>query len=84
VRGLERRLARLEDQVVEPQRPVVFRVMFADGTPVHGLFGDQSDTSASADDPDGPGPDLVYRIASWEESELDGLTRSQDHRGGRW
>lgn len=68
VRSLNARLARLELRVPEPQGPVVYRVMFADGTPVAGLGGDQPVAAARAL-PDG-GQDIVYRIASWEEFGL--------------
>ena len=62
VRSLNARLARLEDKVPEPQGPIVYRVLFHDGTPV---WPEQDDDVAV------DGPELVYRIASWEEYAFD-------------
>jgi hypothetical protein len=66
VRGLNARLARLEQHVPEPQGPVVYKVMFHDGVPAVAMtpsYGGQGTPDA--------GQEIVYRIASWEESELD-------------
>ena len=58
-RSLKSRLARLEQHVPEPQGRIVYRVLFHDGTPVWST-GD-ADVAAER-------PDIVYRIASWDES----------------
>jgi hypothetical protein len=63
VRSLNARLARLEDQIIEPQGPVVYRVCFHDGTPVWPRSDEESAVVLDA------GAEVVYRIASWEESE---------------
>ena len=60
-RSLNARLARLEQRVPEPQGPIVYRVLFHDGTPVWPGMDD-----GSAVPPDRG--DIVYRIASWDES----------------
>ena len=58
-RSLNVRLARLENRVPERHGPIVYRVLFHDGTPV--WPGMDGDPSVPAD-----GGDIVYRIASWE------------------
>jgi len=72
VRSLSARLARLEEKVVEPQGPVVYRVMFADGTPV---WPGQNDWVSGA------GDDIVYRIASWEELSVTDPRAGTGRRG---
>ena len=86
VRSLNARLARLEQQVPAPQGPIVYRVYFHDGTPVLPRPGE--DPAVPLPSSPGVGGELVYRIASWEESELSGAwARTGRHRGhppGRW
>jgi len=62
-RSLNARLARLEDQIVERQGPVVYRVLFHDGTPVWPGMDDEAPAE---------GQNIVYRIASWQESGVVG------------
>jgi hypothetical protein len=51
----------------------VYRVYFSDGRPLWPRAGeDPAVPVALPDDPDRAGADVVYRIASWEESELTG------------
>ena len=61
IRSLNARVARLEDRFRERHGPIVYRVFFHDGTPV--WPGVDDDPSVPADE-----GDIVYRIASWEES----------------
>jgi hypothetical protein len=63
VRSLNARLARLEQRVPEPQGPIVYRVYFHDGTPV--WPGPDDGVGIPSEE-----PDIVYRIASWEETSL--------------
>jgi hypothetical protein len=60
------RLARLEQHVPAPQGPIVYRVYFHDGTPVWPRPGEETGESE---------PDVIYRIASWEDSTLGGAPR---------
>ena len=60
IRSLNVRLARLEDRIPERHGPIVYRVLFHDGTPVWPGMDDGSAVSAD-------GGDIVYRIASWEQ-----------------
>ena len=60
-RSLNARLARLEQRVPEPQGSIVYRVLFHDGTPVSPGMDDGSAVPAD-------GGDIVYRIASCDES----------------
>ena len=60
-RSLNARLARLEQHVPEPAGRIVYRVCFHDGTPVWPGMDDGSAVPAD-------GGDIVYRIASWDES----------------
>ena len=60
-RSLKARLSRLEQHVPEPAGRIVYRVLFHDGTPVWPGMDDGSAVPAE-------GPDIVYRIASWDES----------------
>ena len=86
VRSLNARLARLEDHVVEPQGPVVYRVLFSDGTPVIPRAGE--DPTVPLPSAHGGDEELVYRIASWEESELSaalaGVARHCGRPTARW
>jgi hypothetical protein len=68
-RSLAARLARLEDRVVEPPEPIEYRVYFHDGTPAFPRPGE--DPAIPLSSAQGVGGELVFRIASWEESELD-------------
>ena len=58
-RSLKARLSRLEQHVPEPAGRIVYRVLFHDGTPVW---------PTADDDVAAEGPDIVYRISSWDES----------------
>ena len=60
VRSLHARLARLEQKVPERHRPIVYRVLFHDGTPVWPGLDDKRSVPADWGD-------IVYRIASWEQ-----------------
>ena len=64
VRSLNARLARLEQHVPEPQGPIVYQVLFHDGTPVWPGMDDDSSVPVE------PG-DIVHRIAAWEEFGLE-------------
>ena len=67
------RLNRLEQRVPQPQGPIVYRVYFHDGTPVW---------PSTDEEPDDSTPDMVYRIASWEEPSFEVRARMTRH-GGR-
>jgi hypothetical protein len=81
-RSLAARLGRLEERIPEPQGPVVYRAYFHDGTPLW----PRSDGEAGA--PSDEHPDVVYHIASWEESELNrvsaGTARQRGRANARW
>ena len=62
-RSLNARLARLEQSVPEPQGPIVWQVLFADGTPV--WPGPDDGLRVEGDD-------IVYLIASWDEALFGG------------
>jgi hypothetical protein len=77
-RSLAARLARLEQHVPAPQGPIVYRVMFHDGSPVW----PGPDDGVQAE-----GREIVYRIASWEETLFDGwagTARHPNRPGGEW
>ena len=65
VRSLNARLARLEHHIPEPHGPIVYQVLFHDGTPVWPGLDDEVAVE---------GPDIVYRISSWEDALFDGRT----------
>jgi hypothetical protein len=69
--SLAARLGRLEQRIPEPAGPIVYHVFFHDGTPVW---------PRPDDDVQANGPEIVYRIASWEETELDVLTGGPGRR----
>lgn len=75
-RSLAARLARLEQQVVEPQGPVVYRVYFHDGTPVWPQPDDGTATVSPAER-----PEIIYRIASWEAAATNATTARTASRG---
>ena len=56
-RSLNARLARLEQHVPEPQGPIVYKVLFHDGTPV--WPDENGDAVARLSE----SPDIVYRIS---------------------
>ena len=74
-RSLAARLRKLEQRTPEPQGPVEYRVYFHDGTPAAALTPRCSDGGTYEG-----GPELVYRIASWEETELGAVTRRVGRR----
>ena len=77
VRSLNTRLARLEQEVPEPQGPILYSVLFHDGTPVSPRPDDGIKVPALR-------PDIVYRIASWDEALFDvrAGVRRQHRRDG--
>ena len=64
-----------------PQGPITYRVYFHDGTPVFPR-PDEDPTVPLASSP-GVGEEIVYRIASWEESELSKAWDEATHHRGR-
>ena len=60
----------LDQHVPEPQGPIEYRVLLHDGTPVFPRPGE--DPAVPLPSSHAAGVEVVYRIASWEESELNG------------
>jgi hypothetical protein len=67
-RSLTARLGRLEQHIPAQHGPIEYRVLLHDGTPVFPRPGE--DPSVPLPSSPGVGEEIVYRIASWEESEL--------------